>query len=133
TARQIAHIKALRARAISGGRGQLMVLISQSNNPIALAASNALTLPGAPTIQDGGPGGTFPGGAVYAQSVAINTTGQTVAGAQAGPVNIAANHLCPITPAPVVDATSYRVYASITSGSETFAGSVSAGQTLSIN
>jgi hypothetical protein len=125
--RQIAHAKALRARAISGGRSQPMVLVSQSNNPVGLA------LPGAPTIRDGGAGGTFPGGSVYAQVVAINAAGQTLAGAQAGPVALAANHLCLITPAAVAGATSYRIYASLASGAEAFVGTVAPDQTLTVN
>jgi len=132
-AREAAHIKALRAKVLSGGRSQPMVLVSQSNNPIGLAAVAPLALPGAPTIQDGGPGGTFPGGSVYAQVVALNANGQTLAGAQAGPVTIAANHLCLITPAPVANATSYRVYAALAAGAEAFVGSVGPGQTLTVN
>jgi hypothetical protein len=133
TSRQIAHIKSLRARTIGGGRSQPMVLVSQSNNPIALAPGNPLALPGAPTIQDGGAGGTFPGGSVYAQVVALNATGQTLAGAEAGPVAVAANHLCLITPAPVANATSYRVYAALAGGAEAYAGAVGAGQTLTVS
>jgi hypothetical protein len=133
TARQIAHIKALRARTISGGRGQPLVLVSQSNNPIGLAPSTPLSLPAAPSIGDGGPGGTFPGGSVYAQVVALNAIGQTLAGAQAGPVAVAANHLCLITPAPQANATSFRVYAALSSGAETFAGALAPGQTLTIS
>src|SRR5438445_13867317 len=105
TARQIAHARALRARTITGGRSQPMVLVSQSNNPIGLAAANPLALPGAPAIQDGGPGGTFPGGSVYAQVVALNAAGQTLAGVRAGPVAVAANHLCLIAPRPVANPT----------------------------
>jgi len=126
SARQIAHIRALRARTITGGRSQAMVLVSQSNNPVGLA------LPGAPAIQDGGPGGTFPGGSVYAQVVALGAAGQTLAGAQAGPVAIAANHLCLITPVAVPNAASFRVYASLASGTEAYAGTVNPGQTLTI-
>ena len=133
TPRQVAHLKALRGRTISGGRSQQLVLVSQSNNPIGLAANSPLALPGAPTILDAGPGGTFPGGTVYAQAVALNANGQTLTGAQAGPMAVAANHLCSITPAPVANATSYRVYASLTSGTETFAGVVSPGQALTLN
>ncbi|HVA24385.1 MAG TPA: hypothetical protein VMW62_08330 [Chloroflexota bacterium] len=133
SAREIAHIKALRARTISGGRSQPLVLVSQSNNPIGLAVVTALALPGAPTVQDGGPGGTFPGGGVYAQIVALNALGQTLAGAQAGPVAVAANHLCLIAPAAVANATSYRVYASTASGGETFAGTLNPGQTLTVS
>jgi hypothetical protein len=132
TGREIAHIKALRAKTIVGGRSQPMVLVSQSNNPIGLAPGTPLALPGAPAIQDGGPGGTFPGGSVYAQVVALNAVGQTLAGAAAGPFTVAANHLCLITPAAVANATSYRVYASTASGGETFAGSVGPGQTLTV-
>jgi hypothetical protein len=133
TSRQIAHIKALRARSISGGRGQLMVLVSQSNNPIALAATNPMALPGAPAIADGGPGGTFPGGSVYAQAVALNANGQTLAGVEAGPVAIPANHLCSFAPPAVANATSYRLYVGLASGAERFAGSVAPGQSLTIN
>jgi len=133
TAREIAHIKALRAKTISGGRGQPMVLVSQSNNPIALTTASPLALPAAPTIQDGGAGGTFPGGNVYAQVVALNAIGQTLAGAQAGPSAVAANHLCVITPAAVANATSYRVYAALASGAEAFVGAVGPGQPLTIS
>gem|GEM_PF-3232594 len=133
TARQIAHIKALRARTIAGGRGQPMVLVSQSNNPIALAGSNPLALPAPPAIADGGPGGSFPGGTVYAQVVALNSTGQTLAGPEAGPVTVAANHLCVITPAAVANASGYRLYASLTSGAEAYIGSVNAGQALTVS
>jgi len=133
SAREIAHIKALRAKTITGGRSQPMVLVSQSNNPIGLATVTPLALPGAPAIQDGGPGGTFPGGGVYAQVVALNALGQTLAGAQTGPVAVAANHLCLMTPAAVANATSYRLYAATSSGSEGFVGLVNPGQTLTVN
>lgn len=133
TARQIAHIKALRTETISGGRGQPVVLVSQSNNPLALVPSNPLALPGAPTVTDGGPGGTFPGGPVYAQVVALNASGQTLAGAEAGPVNIPSNHLCLITPAAVPNAASYRVYAALSSGAESFVAAVAPGVTLTVN
>jgi hypothetical protein len=126
SSRQIAHVKALRARAITGGRSQPLVLVSQSNNPVGLA------LPGPPTIQDGGAGGTFPGGNVYAQVAALNAAGQTLAGAQAGPMAVAANHLCLITPAAVAAATSYRIYAALSSGAEAFVGVVVPGQTLTV-
>lgn len=131
--RQVAHIKALRARIIGGGRGQPMVLVSQSNNPIALAASSPLALPGAPLIQDAGPGGSFPGGSVYAQVVALNANGQTLAGVEAGPVLITANHLCSITPAFVTNATSFRVYAGSASGAATYAAAVGTDQALTIS
>lgn len=133
TAREIAHIKALRARTISGGRSQPLVLVSQSNNPIGLAPATPLNLPGAPAIQDGGAGGSFPGGAVYAQVVALNTIGQTLAGIETGPVAVGANHLCLITPAAVSNAASYRVYASFNGGGEAFVGALSPGQTLTIS
>ncbi|MFI5269091.1 MAG: hypothetical protein ACHQ7M_17080 [Chloroflexota bacterium] len=133
SAREIAHIKALRAKTITGGRSQPMVLVSQSNNPIGLATVAPLGLPSAPVIQDGGPGGTFPGGSVYAQIVALNALGQTLAGAQAGPVGVAANHLCLITPVAVANATSYRIYASTASGSEAFVASENPSQTLTLN
>ena len=133
TAREIAHIKALRGRTISGGRGPPMVLVSQSNNPIGLAPSLPLAVPAAPIIQDGGAGGTFPGGNVYAQVVALNTIGQTLAGVQAGPVPVAANHLCLITPGAVVNAVSYRLYAALGSGGETYVGTVAPGQTLTVS
>jgi hypothetical protein len=110
-----------------------MVLVSQSNNPIALAATNPLGVPAAPAIQDGGAGGTFPGGNVYAQVAALNANGQTLAGAEGGPVAVAGNHLCSITPAAVANATSYRIYASLASGTETFIGSVTPGQALTIS
>lgn len=132
TSRQAAHVKALRARAISGGRSQPLVLVSQSNNPIALAGGTPLALPGAPTIQDGGPGGSFPGGSVFAQVVATNALGQTIAGIEAGPVALGAGHLCLITPAAVANASGYRVYAALSSGVETYAGSVAPGQSLTI-
>lgn len=133
TSRQIAHIKSLRARTITGGRSEPMVLVSQSNNPIGLAARTPLAFPGAPVIQDGGAGGAFPGGGVYAQVVAVNAIGQTLAGAQAGPVAIPAGHLCLITPSPVMNAASYRVYAALASGAETYAGTVSSGQALTLD
>jgi hypothetical protein len=133
SSRQISHIKALRARTISGGRGQPMVLVSQSNNPIALAGVSPLALPGAPVIHDGGAGGTFTGGNVYAQVVALDATGQTLAGAEAGPVAVPANHLCLITPPAVANATSFRVYAALASGAEAFAGTLASGATLTIN
>ena len=126
-------MKALRAKTITGGRGQPMVLVSQSNNPIALATTTPLALPAAPVVQDGGAGGTFPGGGVYAQAVALNVNGQTLAGAQAGPVPVAANHLCLLTPAPVANAASYRLYASLASGSEAYVGTVTPSQTLTIS
>jgi hypothetical protein len=110
-----------------------MVLVSQSNNPIALALQIPLSVPGAPAIVDGGGGGSFPGGNVYAQVVALNGIGQTLAGTQAGPVAVAANHLCQVTPAPVANATSYRVYVASTSDAGTFQGTVLPGQTLSIS
>ncbi|MBV8084052.1 MAG: hypothetical protein JO247_04470 [Chloroflexi bacterium] len=133
TAREIAHIKTLRSRTIAGGRSQPLVLVSQSNNPIALATTNPLALPGAPAVQDGGAGGTFPGGSVYAQVVALNASGQTLAGTPDGPVSIAANHLCLITPAPLANATSYRLYAALAAGAEAYVGTVGPGQTLTIN
>src|SRR5262249_44511002 len=88
---------------------------------------------GAPAIADGGAGGSFPGGVVYAQVVALNGSGQTLAGAVAGPVSVAANHLCLITPAAVANATSFRGYASLTAGGQAYAGSLAPGQTLSIS
>jgi hypothetical protein len=131
--REIAHIKALRAKTITGGRSQPMVLVSQSNNPIGLAAGTPLSLPAAPVVQDGGPGGTFPGGSVYAQVVALNALGQTLAGAEAGPVGIAAGHLCLITPAAVANATSYRIYAGTASGAGTFVGVAGPAQTVTVS
>jgi hypothetical protein len=133
TAREIAHIKALRAKTIAGGRSQPVVLVSQSNNPIGLASNTPLALPPAPVVLDGGPGGTFPGGNVYAQIVALNAGGQTLAGMQAGPVPVAANHVCLITPTAIPNAASYRVYTALSSGAAAYAGTVSPGQTLTID
>ena len=133
SSRQIAHVQQLRKKTIVGGRGQPLVLVSQSNNPIALAPASPLALPPAPVIQDGGPGGTFPGGNVYAQVVALNAIGQTLAGAEAGPVAIPASHLCLITPPAVANAATFRVYAALASGAETFVGTVAPGDTLTIN
>jgi hypothetical protein len=131
--RQAAHVKSLRARTITGGRSQPLVLVSQSNNPIGQALAMPLALPGPPAIQDGGAGGSFPGGTVYAQVVALNAIGQTLAGTAAGPVAIAAGHLCLITPAPVANAASYRVYAAFTAGAEAYVGTVGPAQTLTVS
>ena len=48
-------------------------------------------------------------------------------------VSVAADHLCWITPAPVANATTYRIYAALASGLETFTGTVGPSQTLTIN
>ncbi|MDE3078254.1 MAG: hypothetical protein KGJ86_22750, partial [Chloroflexota bacterium] len=126
TSRGVQHILALRKRAMAG-RSKTIVLVSQLSMP------SGMSDPPAPGIADGGAGGTFPGGSVYAVCVAINATGRTRAGAEAGPVTIPANHLLQLQPPAVAGATSFDFYAGFTSGGETFAGSTPAGSPLIVS
>ncbi len=125
-ARGVQHILAQRKRAMAG-RTKTIVLVSQLSTPTGLAD------PTTPAITDGGAGGTFPGGSVYAVCVAKNATGATRAGAEAGPVAVPANHLVRIQPAAQAGAQSFDIYVSLTPSDETLAGTVAAGVPLTIS
>lgn len=132
SAAQITHILAARAKILQG-RTVPVVFISQSNNPISTLNVNPLAIPAAPVITDGGAGGSWPGGNVYAQVIALNANGQTLPSAEAGPVNVPINHLVRITVPNTANATSIRVYVSQTSNSETFQGAAAPGAVFTIS
>ncbi|MHB8620926.1 MAG: hypothetical protein ACYDAG_15355, partial [Chloroflexota bacterium] len=126
TDRGVRHILDLRKKMLRS-RTQAVVLVSQLSDPTGMAD------PAAPALADGGPGGTFPGGSLYAVCVARGASGQTRAGAEAGPLVLAANHLAQIIPTAQAGATAFDVYAGLAAGAETFAGSTTAGVPLTLS
>ncbi|HUZ78555.1 MAG TPA: hypothetical protein VMV93_13335 [Chloroflexota bacterium] len=120
TARGAQHVLVVRARAMAN-RAKSIVLVSQLSTPTGMAD------PAAPALADGGAGGTFPGGSLYAVCVAKNASGQTRAGSEAGPVAMATNHLVQITPPVVAGATAFDLYLGTAAGAEVLVGSTAAG------
>ncbi|MGH2518674.1 MAG: hypothetical protein ACRDF8_02630, partial [Chloroflexota bacterium] len=126
TARGAQHVLAVRARAMAG-RAKTVVLVSQLSTPSGMAD------PAAPAIADGGAGGTFPGGSLYAVCVGKSASAQTRAGSEAGPVVIAANHLVQISPPVVVGASAFDVYVGTAAGAEVLVGSCAAGVPVTLS